>query len=185
MWNGVWNKLKTFFHIPTGIFKFCHHHNYMDASMCVHHYHCSTATVPHRYVNTYFHHCHPFFGHHHTFKFQVILWPPPNNFFFLSFLIFTVCISYLNWNLLFPSFFSLLLSFQAFHMTWYFFSFFHFFTCLLRFGHTFYLSKKSMLWKKIWIQVVPNKFTKLVYVGHHIAWHVQALPFIGKMIYII
>ena len=106
-------------------------------------------------------------------------------FFFSLFWFFTVCISYLNWNLLFPSFFSLLLSFQAFHMTWYFFSFFHFFTCLLRFGHTFYLSKKSMLWKKIWIQVVPNKFTKLVYVGHHIAWHVQALPFIGKMIYII
>ena len=40
----------------------------------------------------------------------------------------------------------------------FFFSFFHFFTCLLRFGHTFYLSKKSMLQKKIWIWVVPNRF---------------------------
>ena len=44
-------------------------------------------------------------------------------FFFLSFSVFTVCISYLNWNLFFPSFFSFLLSFRAFRITWNFFFF--------------------------------------------------------------
>ena len=72
-----------FFQIPTGIFKFRHHHNHIDAS-CVSTT-TITATVPHRYVNTYFHHCCPFFGHCHTFKFQVLPWRPPNDFFSLFF----------------------------------------------------------------------------------------------------
>ena len=135
-----------FFQIPTGIFKFHHHHNHMDASMHVHHhYHCHSATLIRQHI---FSPLLPFFlatVTHSSFKF----YHDHHLMIFFS-LFFSFCSMHflfkLNFIFSFLFQFSTLFSGLPYDMV---FFFFHFFTCLLRFGHTFYLSKKSMLQKKL------------------------------------